>query len=250
MKGFEDMPDGTWFISAKVDNDEVWAKVKSGEIKGFSVEGIFSYLKPVNGTGGENSHLKAENNFIMSEIKDLWKAFKDKFLGEPAPPAPPAEPPAPPPIQFKEAVLKDGTKVQIYDEKVGGTVMIGDAPAPAGVLELEDGTQITVGEAGVITEVKKKEEVPPQAPQDYSENFTAIEQRFSDYETRIAQHEAAFAKQTELTTSLIELVGKIIETPTANSIVGGKNSFTTHKSESKAERIANLAQILKTIKTK
>jgi hypothetical protein len=45
MKGFEDLPDGSWFISAKVENDEVWAKIKSGEVKGFSVEGIFSYVK-------------------------------------------------------------------------------------------------------------------------------------------------------------------------------------------------------------
>lgn len=45
MKGFEDLPDGTWFISAKVENPEVWAKVQTGEVKGFSVEGIFSYMK-------------------------------------------------------------------------------------------------------------------------------------------------------------------------------------------------------------
>lgn len=42
--GFEDLPDGSWFISNKVNNADVWAKVKSGEIKGFSVEGIFEYL--------------------------------------------------------------------------------------------------------------------------------------------------------------------------------------------------------------
>lgn len=42
--GFEDAAEGSWFISAKVNNPAVWAKVKSGEIKGFSVEGIFSYM--------------------------------------------------------------------------------------------------------------------------------------------------------------------------------------------------------------
>lgn len=42
--GFEDLAEGSWFISAKVNNPAVWAKVKSGEIKGFSVEGIFSYM--------------------------------------------------------------------------------------------------------------------------------------------------------------------------------------------------------------
>lgn len=44
LGGFEDVADGSWFISAKVNNDAVWQKVKSGEIKGFSVEGLFSYV--------------------------------------------------------------------------------------------------------------------------------------------------------------------------------------------------------------
>jgi hypothetical protein len=41
MKQFEDLPDGTWFLGAKVENDETWAKVKDGTFKGFSVEGMF-----------------------------------------------------------------------------------------------------------------------------------------------------------------------------------------------------------------
>jgi hypothetical protein len=44
-KGFEDAQDGSWFIGVKVNNPEVWAKVKTGEIKGFSVEGVFEYKK-------------------------------------------------------------------------------------------------------------------------------------------------------------------------------------------------------------
>lgn len=43
-KGFEDVPDNSWFISVKVNNDAVWQKVKSGEIRGFSVEGMFTYV--------------------------------------------------------------------------------------------------------------------------------------------------------------------------------------------------------------
>jgi hypothetical protein len=45
MKGFEDAPEGSWFGSFKVENEEVWSKIKSGEFKGFSVEGIFNYKK-------------------------------------------------------------------------------------------------------------------------------------------------------------------------------------------------------------
>ncbi len=43
MKGFEDSKDGSWFISAKVTDPTIWGKVKSGEIQGFSVEGMFKY---------------------------------------------------------------------------------------------------------------------------------------------------------------------------------------------------------------
>jgi hypothetical protein len=45
MQGFEDVADGSWFISAKVNNDEAWGKIKDGSVKGFSVEGIFQYVK-------------------------------------------------------------------------------------------------------------------------------------------------------------------------------------------------------------
>jgi len=44
MKGFEDVPEGSWFISAKVNNNTVWAKIKTGEVKGFSVEGLFKLM--------------------------------------------------------------------------------------------------------------------------------------------------------------------------------------------------------------
>ena len=40
MYGFK-MPVGTWFVKMKVDNDEVWNKVKNNEVRGFSIEGYF-----------------------------------------------------------------------------------------------------------------------------------------------------------------------------------------------------------------
>lgn len=41
LYGFS-LPKGTWMISMKVDNDEVWNDVKLGKIKGFSIEGYFA----------------------------------------------------------------------------------------------------------------------------------------------------------------------------------------------------------------
>jgi hypothetical protein len=45
MKGFEDAPDGSAFASYSIDNEDVWTKVKSGQFKGFSVEGMFNYKR-------------------------------------------------------------------------------------------------------------------------------------------------------------------------------------------------------------
>lgn len=42
-KGFDKLPDGSWFGTFKVDNDVVWAQIKEGNFKGFSVEGVFEY---------------------------------------------------------------------------------------------------------------------------------------------------------------------------------------------------------------
>lgn len=40
--GYGDLPIGTWFVSMKVNNSEIWNKVKSGKLNGFSVSGFFS----------------------------------------------------------------------------------------------------------------------------------------------------------------------------------------------------------------
>lgn len=47
LAGFEDVADGSWFISAKVNNPAVWEAVKAGTVKGFSVEGLFNYMPMV-----------------------------------------------------------------------------------------------------------------------------------------------------------------------------------------------------------
>lgn len=40
-KGFEDLTEGSWFISMKVDNEKLWDGMSA--FNGFSVEGIFEY---------------------------------------------------------------------------------------------------------------------------------------------------------------------------------------------------------------
>ena len=77
-----ELPDGTWIIGVKIDNPDLWQKVKSGQVKGFSVEGIFSML-PTNITvedlalGDDDLELtKALNDFT----KALEKVTATKFI--------------------------------------------------------------------------------------------------------------------------------------------------------------------------
>lgn len=52
--GFE-LPEGTWMIGVKVDNDSTWQAVKNGEVKGFSIEGWFA---PVSETQVQEKDLE------------------------------------------------------------------------------------------------------------------------------------------------------------------------------------------------
>ncbi len=63
---FPELSNGSWFISAKVNNEDVWNKVKSGEIKGFSVEGIFTYM-PVAKVKMTEEQLVRKINALISQ---------------------------------------------------------------------------------------------------------------------------------------------------------------------------------------
>ena len=67
--GFE-LPVGTWMISMKVDNDEVWNDVKEGKVKGFSIEGYFA----------DKYEMKAE----LTEEETLLNAIRDLILKDEA----------------------------------------------------------------------------------------------------------------------------------------------------------------------
>ena len=42
-----DLPDGTIFCSMKINNEDIWKRVKSGEVKGVSLEGFFDLEKEI-----------------------------------------------------------------------------------------------------------------------------------------------------------------------------------------------------------
>jgi hypothetical protein len=63
--GYRDLPVGTWFVSMKVRNDEVWKKVKNGELKGFSVSGFFEEIADF-----------AREQMFLQQVADILRNVK------------------------------------------------------------------------------------------------------------------------------------------------------------------------------
>lgn len=61
-KGFEGLPEGTWFLTGKVESDDVWTKVKSGEINGVSIDGLFKTAQVNKVTMSDEQVIKIINN--------------------------------------------------------------------------------------------------------------------------------------------------------------------------------------------
>jgi hypothetical protein len=62
LYGF-DLPKGTWMISMKVNNEDVWNDVKEGKVKGFSIEGYFA----------DKFEMSADEDEATEVIKELKK---------------------------------------------------------------------------------------------------------------------------------------------------------------------------------
>ena len=68
-----DVPIGTWMLSMKVENDDIWNNyVKTGKVKGFSIEGYFANkMERPNEPVKQSAELEAEQ--LLSKLKDLFK---------------------------------------------------------------------------------------------------------------------------------------------------------------------------------
>ena len=71
MKGFEDAPDGSWFGSMYIGNDDTWQGVKEGRFKGFSVEGLFNYSIKKNDLPNRDEILMNQIYSIISQVT-MW----------------------------------------------------------------------------------------------------------------------------------------------------------------------------------
>jgi hypothetical protein len=72
-----DLPNGTWFVKMKITNDDLWQKIKAGELKGLSIEGYFTNkFEQMQRENPTTEQILSALNEIIKESKTELKAEK------------------------------------------------------------------------------------------------------------------------------------------------------------------------------
>jgi hypothetical protein len=176
-KGFENVADGTWFIAAKVENDEAWSKVKEdGILKGFSVEGVFD-LEPYKFKQMNKLNLDS----VISTLKSVFADAETEVVAEEK--------------TFGEAALVDGTIVKWEGELMEGTALVvvlpeGEVAAPDGIHEVSDGTIIETA-GGLVVNIQPMSEIATEDNEFTSEMLNEM------VEKALAKYAEAFTATLE-----------------------------------------------------
>lgn len=136
-----DYPLNTWLVAMKVEDQEIKNKIISGEIKGFSIEGIF-----------KEAEEKLTLNKLEMEYKQTLNKVKALLQME---------------VKLEQVKLVDGvTTLEAESFEAGYSIGIvteeGAIPAPVGEYETTDGNIIVVEVEGQIKEIKAKEAAPEE----------------------------------------------------------------------------------------
>jgi len=176
-KGFENVADGTWFIAAKVENDEAWSKVKEdGILKGFSVEGVFD-LEPYKFKKMNKLNLDS----VISTLKSVFADAETEVVAEEK--------------TFGEAALVDGTIVKWEGELAEGTALTvvlpeGEVAAPDGIHEITDGTIIETA-GGLVVNIQAMSDIATEDNEFTSEMLNEM------VEKALAKYAEAFTATLE-----------------------------------------------------
>lgn len=172
--GFEkqNLKDGTWIASYKVDDDILWNEVKSGKFRGFSVEGFFDRVKvniktnkkekQMSEKKGQNSFLKRLFNIEEPEQEEVEQTFTDVTTLDGV-------------VLSYEGELGEGTAIFITDEE-GNKI-----PAPEGDQQVtfEDGTTmiISIDSTGLVAKV---EAVEAEAEQEMDSDLEKVQSEIAE----------------------------------------------------------------------
>tara|TARA_R110002167_G_scaffold259671_1_gene466114 strand:- start:411 stop:1265 length:855 start_codon:yes stop_codon:yes gene_type:complete len=79
LYGFS-LPKGTWMVKMRIDNDELWKEIKSGTLKGLSIEGYFTNKmeKMSEKTPTDQEILSALNEILNPKLEKIAKELSKK----------------------------------------------------------------------------------------------------------------------------------------------------------------------------
>ena len=213
-----DVPDGSLLANYKIYDEQLWQMAKSGELNGFSLEGVFTTVRYEQNKN--NKHTK------MSKIKEMLKSILVQ-LGE---------------VNTDKGILTyDGALA------VGVEVKNEDGSKPAdGEYKLEDDKVIVVKD-GLVDEIKEVEvdvieEMADEKPQDNVEDKPQdkVEEKPNEVEELkklIDEHASLLKELGDRLKTLEDLVKELNETPAVEPI---EQEFTKQcKSKNRACEYAN-----------
>lgn len=67
---FSNVPDGSWIVSFKVNNKEVWNKMLEKELNGFSIQGWFDYADEISMSEQQKNSSKSFDEFMDGLISE------------------------------------------------------------------------------------------------------------------------------------------------------------------------------------
>lgn len=209
---FQNVPDGSWYISYYVDDDALWNEIKNGKhLNGFSIE-ILSEIELMESNKQENT---------MNKFFKLAKMI----------------------LKLEDVKTDKETLIVEGEVEVGKPVFVeteeGPIPAADGDYTLEDGTVLVIVE-GVIAEIRPVENPEEEKPEELEEEnplpeedtkVAELEARIAELEaiieekdTRIAELEAIVAEKEEALSAAEEKLKMSVETPITKKVIFNKEN--------------------------
>jgi hypothetical protein len=230
-KGFDELPNGSLFAFVKVNNEQVWNDyVKTGIVKGFSIEGNFATKEEFSEQTFLNEFQTIINmtdkKIATSKLDELVAKAKSLFSEEVKEEIVKKEEE----VKMGEAKLTDGTLVMWEGELSEGTIVLLEdgTVAPDGEHTFEDGTVISieggqvVAYAEPITEqemaIQKLTEMVTKLETENAELKSSFEKSISESVSKVEEKFSAQIKESnKLTEDVLELVKTLVAEPTQHT---------------------------------
>lgn len=172
------VPKGTWMVGMKVNQIDVWERVKSGELKGFSVESMIS-LEDFSKQNTNNMNIETNDMGFWNKMKEVLAEVFSKKEGDIEP------------IDMEELAANSGfTNVEEYEKEVEAVKEeLGEQNAPTEPQAQEPTVETPKTEEPVTEEPNVEEPKPteeaPKAEEKPQENNKHLEELINSLKEEI-----------------------------------------------------------------